>query len=99
LEANRQTGQRSLEGHSLATMGDVYAAIGKPNEALVQYEASLQLRKDLEDRSGEGWMLFRIAQVEASRDQWDRALDVVGQALEIADECGDEKLTAACERL
>jgi tetratricopeptide (TPR) repeat protein len=42
LEVNRQTGQRSLESHSLATMGDVYAAIGKPNEALVQYEASLR---------------------------------------------------------
>jgi tetratricopeptide (TPR) repeat protein/class 3 adenylate cyclase/tRNA A-37 threonylcarbamoyl transferase component Bud32 len=99
LETNRQTRQRSLEGHSLATMGDVYAAIGKPNEALVQYEASLQLRKDLEDRDGEGWMLFRIAQVEASRDQWDRALDFAGQARKIADECADEKLTAACERL
>jgi hypothetical protein len=44
-------------------------------------------------------MLLRIAQVEASRDQWDRSLDFSGQARLIADEFGDEKLTAACEQL
>jgi predicted ATPase len=99
LEINRRTGQRQLEAHSLAILGDVYSALGKAKQALVQYEASLGIRRELNDQGGEGWMLLRIAQVEASRAQWDQALDYAGQARTLADEIGDAQLRTECDRV
>ena len=99
VDVHRQTGQRMLEGHALAALGDVYFDLGQHEQALASYEASLQLRWALGDRRGEGWMLHRLAQVHAAQKETERAQQYTARALDIAVECGDAKLQEACRSL
>jgi tetratricopeptide (TPR) repeat protein len=64
---NAETGERQLRAHALATLGDVCLASGRLDEALLDFEASLALRRELEDHRGENAMLDRIARVHAAK--------------------------------
>ena len=96
---HRQTGQQQMEAHALAALGDVHVEMGLLEEALPYYGASLQLRWDLEDRKGEGWVLHQLARLYAAQNQTDRANESAAQAAKIAEEIGDEELLKACRRL
>ena len=62
-------------------------------------EASLALRRALDDRRGEGWMLERLGRVRAAQGAHDAARDAGRAASAIAREIGDESLAAAAARL
>jgi tetratricopeptide (TPR) repeat protein len=77
-------------------MGDVYRDQGEYAQALYHYRASLELRRDIGDRQGEGWMLHALALVHAAQKVYAQAHDCVAQALAIAEEGADEELRQAC---
>lgn len=85
-----------LEVHGLAAMGDVYRDMGDHKQALYYYQASLEIRREIGDRKGEGWMLNSLALVFAAQNLHTQARDYLAQALAIAEECADEELRGAC---
>jgi hypothetical protein len=62
------------------------------------YRASLELRREVGDRQGEGWMLHHLAKVYAQSEP-ERSRELLGQALAIAGEISSEQLKKACIRL
>lgn len=61
------TGERQLRAHAFALLGDVCLASGRHDEALLDFEASLELRLALDDHRGEQAMRQRIARVLAAK--------------------------------
>ena len=96
VATNAEAGQRLLEGHGLAAMGDVYRDLGDQEEAVRHYRASLDLRREIGDRLGEGWMLHALSRAYAARNLWMQSRECIAQASAIADECGDEELHRVC---
>ncbi len=86
-----------LEAHARAVIGDIHASAGRFVDALDAYAASLQLRWDLDDRLGEGWMLCHMAETHAALDEMERAREYAIQASVIATELDDKRLAAACD--
>ena len=77
-------------------MGDIYCELGDYAEARHRYQASHNIRRDIGDRQGEGWMLHALAQVDAAQNLYMQAHGDIEQALSIAQECADENLRRAC---
>jgi tetratricopeptide (TPR) repeat protein len=93
---HRTTGQHQLEGHALAALGDISAGQGETERAVEYYSHSLDIRRDMGDHRGEGWMLFNLARCDVPgrrADEW------LLQASEIAKNCDDLQLVAACDTL
>jgi uncharacterized protein HemY len=67
VRVSAETGERRLRAHAFATLGDVCFASGRFDEALLNFESSLTLRRELEDLRGEKAMLERIASVTVTR--------------------------------
>jgi hypothetical protein len=64
----------------------------------VQYfEQSLEHRRALGDRTGEGWMLRRLAETRTALGDVAAARDAAAAAARIAIETGDADLIAACD--
>jgi hypothetical protein len=99
LSTHRTTGERLLEGHALAALGDIYAANSWHQPALDCYCESLEIRKAIGDRRGEGWMLYQLARLSKKTDAAGRVADLLAQASAIASEIGDEQLSSACAGL
>lgn len=87
------------EGHALAVLGDIHFETGDMEHALECYERSLLLRREAGDRRGEGWMLHHLARVDLARELSGQARDLIDRASQVADECGDDELRTALERL
>ncbi len=96
IETHRAKGHTQLEAYALAVLGDIYSDSARYEEAIDAYARSLQLRWDIDDRAGEGWMLHHLARVHAARGENGRALEYVEQALAVATETNDERLTESC---
>jgi tetratricopeptide (TPR) repeat protein len=77
-------------------MGDVYSDLGEHDQALRHYHASLDLRREIGDRRGEGWMLHALALAYAAQNLYTQASACAAQALAIAEEGTDEDLRQAC---
>jgi hypothetical protein len=67
-------------------------------KAADHYLASLELRREVGDRQGEGWMLHHLAKVCAESEP-ERSHELLGQALAIAREISSEQLKKACIQL
>jgi tetratricopeptide (TPR) repeat protein len=93
---HRETGQRQLEGHALAALGDISEELGETLAAVDYYERSLAIRRDIGDHRGEGWMLYNLAR-SGGAGRHDR--ERVTHASQIAEGCGDQELATACEAL
>ena len=98
LTHHDQTGEKLLKGHALAALGDIERDRGNYQQALTHYGDSLQLRWDIEDRAGEGWMLERIGKIHILEEKLPEARKELQKALEIAQECGESKLQLACQQ-
>jgi tetratricopeptide (TPR) repeat protein len=96
LSLNRKTGERLLEAHSLAALGEVYVGIGRLEDAGARYEGALAIRRAMGDRKGEGWMLHHLSRVRAAQGAADDAARCTEHARQLAEECGDAALLAAC---
>jgi tetratricopeptide (TPR) repeat protein len=78
-------------------MGEVYAAIGDQEKAMKRYETSLEIRREIGDRKGEGWMLYRLARLNASQGADEQAREQMAEAGSIAAELDDSDLRKACD--
>jgi tetratricopeptide (TPR) repeat protein/class 3 adenylate cyclase len=99
IELHRKTGQQLLEGHALATLGDLSDEAGSSTEAQEYYIASLKIRRAIGDRKGEGWMLHHVARVLVSKGEQEEGAVRLREAVAIATETGDQALKEACEQL
>ncbi len=95
VEVSHAVGERLVEGHGHAALGDVLLARGANEAAALRYEASLALRRQIGDRRGEGWMLHHIARACARAGDGARARESAEAAASIAVELGDAALSAA----
>jgi tetratricopeptide (TPR) repeat protein len=96
---NEATGQQRLESHSLATLGDVLASVGRLEAAREAIEASLAIRRETGDRRGEGWMLERLARIVSEEGASAEAARCRDDARAIANELHDAALLDVLERL
>ncbi len=78
-------------------MGEVYAAIGDQEKATKCYETSLEIRRELGDRRGEGWMLYHLAKLNSSQGADNQAREQIAEAGLIAAEVDDADLRKACD--
>jgi len=92
VQVNRKSGRQTLEGHSLAALGDVLSKKGDSDRALEHYEVSLEIRRAAGDLKGEGWMLWSIARERLGRGEADSARDACSRAAERARACDDSEL-------
>jgi tetratricopeptide (TPR) repeat protein/class 3 adenylate cyclase len=99
VHAAHQANHRLFLGHALAAIGDVYRAKGDSVEALVHYRRSLEIRREIGDRQGEGWMLHHLAMTQCSTGQTDHVHEWIVAASEIAQQEGDAELIEACRQL
>jgi tetratricopeptide (TPR) repeat protein len=99
LQIHRSSGQRLLEGHALAALGDIFDEAKTLGKAREYYAASLEIRQEIGDRKGEGWMSHHLARVLFSEGGREQALPLLNRATAIAVETGDQQLGAACARL
>ena len=99
LTLHRASGQRQLEGHALAVLGDLCHDIGDGEGAIEHYTSSLEIRGDIGDRRGAGWMLHHLARAHQLRGATVEARECATAAAAAAEEMGDEELAASCEAL
>jgi len=99
MRVSEHTGERQLQAHALAMLGDVYLATNRTGEALASFTASLRIRLSLDDRTGEGWMRERLARVQRALGDHDALRAEALAGLTIADELQDEALKTALRQL
>jgi tetratricopeptide (TPR) repeat protein len=99
LAVHRQAGNRKMEAHALSLLGDALLETERTDAALKAYADSLQLRWDLDDRHGEGWMLQRMARAYTAQGDAERAASYGKQAHAVARELDDPALEEACRAL
>lgn len=95
IDGHRTNGQRRLEALALGAFGDVYHASSDPANAALCYEESLRIRREIGDRTGEGWMLLSLGRVSTGGVRDGEPRRYREEAQSIAFECGDEELLAA----
>ncbi len=99
VRVTEHTGELQLRAHAYATLGDVAIASGRLEEARERFVQSLQLRAELADRRGEGWMQQRLAHANALLGHDVEARAAKEAALGIARELNDQPLIAALAEL
>jgi len=99
VHAAHQANHRLFLGHALAAIGDVYRERGEGVEAVTHYRRSLDIRREIGDRRGEGWMLHRLALIESSSGRRDNVRTWAAEASRIAEIEGDRELLQACEEV
>jgi class 3 adenylate cyclase/predicted ATPase len=92
-------GQKTLEGHSLAMLGDAFLGLSQYQAALDAYQASLTIRRENSDEKGAGWMLHSISRVYFQMKQPIQATTYLDEAKSIASRLGDRALQEACAQL
>jgi class 3 adenylate cyclase/tetratricopeptide (TPR) repeat protein len=97
LRAARRSGQRLLEGHALAGLGELSLEAGELDDALARFQASLDIRRAIADRTGEAWMHHYIGCIHARRGQETHARTHNEAARAIAAELADPRLLQACD--
>jgi tetratricopeptide (TPR) repeat protein len=96
LAVNRQAGERLLEAHTLAALGDVARTAGRWDAALDCFGESLSIRQAIDDRRGEGWILHQLARTRLLMGDVAGAEALSDRAARIAAESGDAALSRAC---
>ena len=65
MQHNRTVGARQLEGFALGALGDVQYDSGRLEDAIASYNQSLDIRRDIDDLRGQGWMQHNLARTHA----------------------------------
>jgi tetratricopeptide (TPR) repeat protein len=97
LARSHTIGEHLLEAHAAAGLGKLSRTVGDWGRALEYFQQSLELRRALNDRTGEAWMLYRIAETTSALGDDGAARSAAAAAARIANEMGDADLAAACE--
>ncbi len=93
---HRRSANPRLESHALAALGDIWQETGDNDRAVDCYQRSLAIRRETDDRTGEGWMLVALARAHLANGSSARAQGRAAEAAGIAAECSDAELAAAC---
>jgi predicted ATPase/class 3 adenylate cyclase len=99
VHAAHQANHRLFLGYALAAIGDVYRERGEYPEAARHYRRSLEIRREIGDRTGEGWMLHHLAMTGSANGQVRQSREWAAEASRIAEHEGDSELGQACEAL
>jgi tetratricopeptide (TPR) repeat protein len=99
VKTNQETGEKLLEAYALAALGEIHGEIGENDQAFEYYNGSLQIRKEIDDRSGEGWMLYHVARLSSLRRNLDESRKFLEQSKKIGEGLQDQKLLVACKGL
>jgi tetratricopeptide (TPR) repeat protein/class 3 adenylate cyclase len=99
VHAAHQADHRLFLGYALAAIGDVYHDKGDYPEAISHYQRSLEIRREMGDRPGEGWMLHHLATAQFSDGRKGDARACLAQASQIAEHLNDKDLIQACTHL
>ena len=92
-------GERQLHAHALGLLGDVCLACGRHADALAHVQASLAIRRALDDRRGTGWMLHRLARIHLALAEIPDATQAATCAAQLAVDIGDVALQDAVAAL
>jgi tetratricopeptide (TPR) repeat protein len=99
LDMHRASGQRLLEGHALAALGDIFFDEMSLDLASEHYRASLEIRREIGDRKGEGWLSHHLARLLFLQADEQKGQARLTEALAIASDTGDQQLAEACASL
>jgi serine/threonine protein kinase/tetratricopeptide (TPR) repeat protein len=99
LELHRGSAPGQLEGHALALLAEIRMDTDDAAGGTEYYSRSLDIRRAIGDRRGEGWMLHGLARCELARGIPYLVREHATAAARIAEECGDGELATACEQL
>ncbi|HKT36004.1 MAG TPA: tetratricopeptide repeat protein, partial [Nitrospira sp.] len=89
---------RLFEGYALASLGDVCLDRRDMRQARLFYERSYEIRRQIGDRRGEGWMLHQLGLTESIDGNHDAARERIEEALSIAKAGHDTELVDTCTR-
>src|SRR5262245_28213914 len=96
LALSREIDERQLEAHALAAMGQVSLHGQDLTAAADWFEQSRSIRQVIGDRTGEGWMRLRLAEIRQQIGDDARAIELLREADAVATETGDRALATAC---
>ena len=99
IALNRGSGQRLLEAHGEAALGDVLLDLERPKEAEARMKAALEIRRALDDPAGEAWMLCGLVRVHRAMGSSEGAAYYLAEAEAIATRLGDAELASTCVAL
>ena len=99
VRVTEASGERQLHAHALGLLGDVCLGSMRLADACRHVEASLEIRRLLDDRRGEGWMLERLARIHVALGDVPAARDAAQHAARIAMDISDAALEAAVAAL
>ncbi|MFY9527528.1 MAG: tetratricopeptide repeat protein, partial [Candidatus Acidiferrales bacterium] len=91
LSLSIQTGNDEEKSMVLQAIGIDYSILNKLEDALQDFQQSLEIKRRLGDKSGIANSLQQIAQIEASQGKADQALKNFNEALQIRREIGDKE--------
>jgi len=92
-----QTTDHLSQSELYCRYGTYYLGTGKLDAAHSFSEKALTLKNELDDWKGLGQVIRNLGVLEDHLGNYDRALELYGQGLEIADKCGD--LSSKCKHL
>jgi len=84
-----ESDQTKRQSTMLSDIGVIYNNLGQKQNALEMYQQSLDIKREIGDRSGEATTLNNIGEVYQSQGQLQETLDMYQQALPIRREVGD----------
>ncbi|MGB7088404.1 MAG: tetratricopeptide repeat protein, partial [Phormidesmis sp.] len=76
-------------GATLGNLGVVYNSQGRWAEVIAQYQQSLEIKRELGDRHGEGYTLNNLGMVYRAQGRWEEAIAQYHQSLETFRDLGD----------
>lgn len=93
LEMHRLRGASLLEGHALAALAELDLEADDVEAARRRFRSSLDIRRELGDRRGEGWMLHGLARAAIADGEYpERTDDLLTRAEEIGRALPDRDL-------
>jgi tetratricopeptide (TPR) repeat protein len=96
LALSRQLGERQLEAHALAAMGQASLYGRDFRSAAEWFDRSATVRQEIGDGAGEGWMRLRLAEIRQHIGDDAGARGLLRAAAAAAAETGDRALATAC---
>jgi len=90
LDLARETGYRQGEAVALRGIGNIYHLLGDYAEALPNYQASLEIEKELNDVSSIAGVLNNIGMLHAVTGEVERALEVNMEAMNLLEGTDDK---------
>jgi tetratricopeptide (TPR) repeat protein len=98
LKANGLEEESAREADSMAALGASFRASADLTQAYDWYQQCLEKRRVAGDRAGEGWALYRLAELSTEADASSRAGEFAAEALTIAQEIEDTELETLCRQ-